>query len=388
MIRWLDFNDTWLAAEWGHPSDNLGAILAVADYVSRNALASGGAPLLMKDVIDAMVKAHEIQGCLALENSFNRVGLDHVLLVRVASTAVVADMLGGTRDQVVDALSHAFIDGSSLRTYRQAPNAGPRKSWAAGDATSRAVRLAMLVLKGEIGYPSALSAPTWGFYDVSFQSTPFRFQRPYGSYVMENVLFKISYPAEFHAQTAVEAAVALHPEVSSRLHDIDKVVLTTHESAIRIISKTGALNNPADRDHCLQYMVAVGLLKGDLVAEDYEDGVAADSRLDRLRNSMVVEEDPRFSDEYHQPEKRSIANAVQVFFRDGTSTEKVTVEYPLGHRRRRGEGIPLLEDKFRRNLNTRFPVSRANQIEQLCMDQGALEATPVNEFMDLLVVQE
>ena len=388
MIRWLDFNDTWLAAEWGHPSDNLGAILAVADYVSRNALASGGAPLLMKDVIDAMVKAHEIQGCLALENSFNRVGLDHVLLVRVASTAVVADMLGGTRDQVVDALSHAFIDGSSLRTYRQAPNAGPRKSWAAGDATSRAVRLAMLVLKGEIGYPSALSAPTWGFYDVSFQSTPFRFQRPYGSYVMENVLFKISYPAEFHAQTAVEAAVALHPEVSSRLHDIDKVVLTTHESAIRIISKTGALNNPADRDHCLQYMVAVGLLKGDLVAEDYEDGVAADSRLDRLRNSMVVEEDPRFSDEYHQPEKRSIANAVQVFFRDGTSTEKVTVEYPLGHRRRRGEGIPLLEDKFRRNLNTRFPVSRANQIELLCMDQGALEATPVNEFMDLLVVQE
>lgn len=388
MIRWLDFNDTWLAAEWGHPSDNLGAILAVADYVSRNALASGGAPLRMKDVIDAMVKAHEIQGCLALENSFNRVGLDHVLLVRVASTAVVADMLGGTRDQVVDALSHAFIDGSSLRTYRHAPNAGPRKSWAAGDATSRAVRLAMLVLKGEIGYPSALSAPTWGFYDVSFQSTPFRFQRPYGSYVMENVLFKISYPAEFHAQTAVEAAVALHPEVSSRLHDIDKVVLTTHESAIRIISKTGALNNPADRDHCLQYMVAVGLLKGDLVAEDYEDGVAADSRLDRLRNSMVVEEDPRFSDEYHQPEKRSIANAVQVFFRDGTSTEKVTVEYPLGHRRRRGEGIPLLEDKFRRNLNIRFPVSRANQIELLCMDQGALEATPVNEFMDLLVVQD
>ena len=388
MIRWLDFNDTWLAAEWGHPSDNLGAILAVADYVSRNALASGGAPLLMKDVIDAMVKAHEIQGCLALENSFNRVGLDHVLLVRVASTAVVADMLGGTRDQVVDALSHAFIDGSSLRTYRHAPNAGPRKSWAAGDATSRAVRLAMLVLKGEIGYPSALSAPTWGFYDVSFQSTPFRFQRPYGSYVMENVLFKISYPAEFHAQTAVEAAVALHPEVSSRLHDIDKVVLTTHESAIRIISKTGALNNPADRDHCLQYMVAVGLLKGDLVAEDYEDGVAADSRLDRLRNSMVVEEDPRFSDEYHQPEKRSIANAVQVFFRDGTSTEKVTVEYPLGHRRRRGEGIPLLEDKFRRNLNIRFSVSRANQIELLCMDQGALEATPVNEFMDLLVVHD
>ena len=388
MIRWLDFNDTWLAAEWGHPSDNLGGILAVADYVSRNALASGSAPLLMKDVIDAMVKAHEIQGCLALENSFNRVGLDHVLLVRVASTAVVSDMLGGTRDQLVDALSHAFIDGSSLRTYRHAPNAGPRKSWAAGDATSRAVRLAMLVLKGEIGCPSALSVPVWGFYDVSFQNKPFRFQRPYGSYVMENILFKISYPAEFHAQTAVEAAVTLHPEVSLRLHDIDKIVLTTHESAIRIISKTGALNNPADRDHCLQYMVAVGLLKGDLVAEDYEDGVAADARLDLLRNSMVVEEDPRFSDEYHQPDKRSIANAVQVFFRDGTSTEKVTVEYPLGHRRRRGEGIPLLEDKFRRNLSTRFSAPRANQIELLCMDQVALEATPVNEFMDLLVVRD
>ena len=386
MVRWLDFNDTWLAAEWGHPSDNLGAILSVADYVSRNSLASGGAPLLMKDVIDSMIKAHEIQGCLALENSFNRVGLDHVLLVRVASTAVVAAMLGGTRDQVVDALSHAFIDGSSLRTYRHAPNAGPRKSWAAGDATSRAVRLAMLVLKGEIGYPSALSAPTWGFYDVSFQGKPFQFQRPYGTYVMENVLFKISYPAEFHAQTAVEAAVALHPEVLPRLQEVDKVVLTTHESAIRIISKTGALNNPADRDHCLQYMVAVGLLKGDLVAADYEDSVASDSRLDRIRESMVVEEDVRFSEEYHQPEKRSIANAVQVFFRDGTATEKVTVEYPLGHRRRRKEGIPLLEDKFRRNLSARFPAPRANEIETLCMDQDALESTPVDEFMGLLVV--
>ncbi|MEE3182856.1 MAG: bifunctional 2-methylcitrate dehydratase/aconitate hydratase, partial [Pseudomonadota bacterium] len=376
MVRWLDFNDTWLAAEWGHPSDNLGAILSVADYVSRNALAIGGAPLLMKDVIDSMVKAHEIQGCLALENSFNRVGLDHVLLVRIASTAVVTATLGGTRDQVVDALSHAFIDGSSLRTYRHAPNTGPRKSWAAGDATSRAVHLAMLVLKGEIGYPSALSARTWGFYDVSFQGKPFQFQRPYGSYVMENVLFKISFPAEFHAQTAVEAAVALHPEVLPRLEEIDRIVLTTHESAIRIISKTGVLNNPADRDHCLQYMVAIGLLKGGLVAEDYEDDIAEDPRIDRLRELMVVEEDVRFSEEYHQPDKRSIANAVQVFFRDGSASEKVTVEYPLGHRRRRKEGIPLLEEKFRRNLSGRFPAQCASEIEALCMDQARLESTP------------
>jgi len=385
MVRWLDFNDTWLAAEWGHPSDNLGAILSVADYVSRNALAIGGAPLLMKDVIDSMVKAHEIQGCLALENSFNRVGLDHVLLVRIASTAVVTATLGGTRDQVVDALSHAFIDGSSLRTYRHAPNTGPRKSWAAGDATSRAVHLAMLVLKGEIGYPSALSARTWGFYDVSFQGKPFQFQRPYGSYVMENVLFKISFPAEFHAQTAVEAAVALHPEVLPRLEEIDRIVLTTHESAIRIISKTGVLNNPADRDHCLQYMVAIGLLKGGLVAEDYEDDIAEDPRIDRLRELMVVEEDVRFSEEYHQPDKRSIANAVQVFFHDGSASEKKTVEYPLGHRRRRKEGIPLLEEKFRRNLSARFPARRANEIEALCMDQATLESTPVHEFMDLFV---
>jgi len=321
MIRWLDFNDTWLAAEWGHPSDNLGGILAVADYVSRTKVAAGKSPLVVRDVLTAMIKAHEIQGCLALENSFNRVGLDHVLLVRVASTAVVTQLLGGTRDQLIDALSHAWIDGSSLRTYRHAPNAGPRKSWAAGDATSRAVRLAMLVLKGEIGYPSALTAPKWGFYDVSFKGQPFKFQRSYGSYVMENVLFKISFPAEFHAQTAVEAAVTLHPKVVGRLDQIDRIVMTTHESAIRIISKTGVLNNPADRDHCLQYMAAIGLLKGNLVAEDYEDDVAADPRVDTLRDLMVIEEDPRYSREYHEPDKRSIANAIQVFFKDGTKTE-------------------------------------------------------------------
>ena len=386
MIRWLDFNDTWLAAEWGHPSDNLGSILAVADYLSRNNVAQGRSPLTMKDVLVGMIKAHEIQGCLALENSFNRVGLDHVLLVRVASTAVATHMLGGSHDQVVDALSHAWLDGSSLRTYRHAPNAGPRKSWAAGDATSRAVRLAMLVLKGEIGYPSALSAPTWGFYDVSFNGEAFKFQRDYGSYVMENVLFKISFPAEFHAQTAVEAAVSLHEEAMSRFAEIEKIVITTHESAIRIISKTGQLNNPADRDHCLQYMTAIGLLKGNLVAEDYEDDVAADPRVDQLRELMEIEENQRFSQEYHEPDKRSIANAIQIFYKDGTTSDQVTVEYPIGHRRRREEGIPILEDKFARNLAVRFPQGKVKEIFEMCVDLDRLIDTPVNEFMDKLVI--
>ena len=386
IVRWLDFNDTWLAAEWGHPSDNLGGILASADYLSRCAVAAGKPPLVMRDVLAAMVKAHEIQGCLALENSFNRVGLDHVLLVRVATAAVVMQLFGGSREQIVDVLSHAFIDGSALRTYRHAPNAGPRKSWAAGDATSRAVRLALLVLKGEIGYPSALTAPTWGFYDVAFKGNRFNFQRPYGSYVMENVLFKISFPAEFHAQTAVEAAVRLHGEVAPRLDAIERIVLTTHESAIRIISKTGALNNPADRDHCLQYMTAVGLLKGDLTADDYEDSAAAAPRIDQLRDLMDVQEDERYSREYHDPDKRSIANAVQVFFKDGTSTENVAVEYPIGHRRRRTEGIPLLIAKFERNLATRFPAGQAKRILDLCLDGEALAATPVHEFMNALVV--
>ena len=385
-IRWLDFNDTWLAAEWGHPSDNLGGILAVADWVSRQAVAQGKPPLLMRDVLTAMIKAHEIQGCLALENSFNRVGLDHVLLVRVASTAVVTALLGGTHAQIVDALSHAFIDGSALRTYRHAPNAGPRKSWAAGDATSRAVRLALLVLKGEIGYPSALSATTWGFYDVAFGGRKFDFQRPYGSYVMENVLFKISFPAEFHAQTAVEAAVKLQAQVARRLDDIERIVLTTHESAIRIISKTGDLNNPADRDHCLQYMTAVGLFTGNLTADDYEDVAAADPRIDRLRELMVIEEDPRYSREYHEADKRSIANAVQVFFKDGSSTERVAVEYPIGHRRRREEGIPLLVSKFEANLATRFPGGRAKAILDICLDAERLAATPVDDFVGALVI--
>lgn len=384
MIRWLDFNDTWLAAEWGHPSDNLGGILSVADFVSQQAEKENRPSLTMVDVLCAMIKAHEIQGCLALENSFNRVGLDHVLLVRVATTAVVTRMLGGSKEQVVDALSHAFIDGSSLRTYRHAPNAGPRKSWAAGDATSRAVRLAMLVLKGEIGYPSALTAPTWGFYDVSFRGNAFSFQRTYGTYVMENVLFKISYPAEFHAQTAVEAAVHLHPLVVDRIDEIERITLRTHESAIRIISKTGPLNNFADRDHCLQYMTAIGLLKGDLTAEDYEDVAAADPRIDRLRDLMDVVENSRYSREYLDPDLRSIANHVEVTFKDGSKVEKA-VEYPIGHRIRREEGIPKLERKFSRNLRTCFSESHAAKIEALCLDHERLVAKSVTEFMDILV---
>ena len=348
MIRWLDFNDTWLAAEWGHPSDNLGGILAVADWLSRTRIAEGQSPILMKDVLIAMIKAHEIQGVLALENSFNRVGLDHVLLVKVASTAVVTKMLGATYEQIIDAVSNAWLDGQSLRTYRHAPNTGSRKSWAAGDATSRAVRLALMVMKGEMGYPSALSAKTWGFYDVLFKGKPFEFTQAYGSYVMENILFKISFPAEFHAQTAVECALALHPnnidliDTLEKIDGIDRIEITTHESAIRIIDKTGPLNNPADRDHCIQYMTAIGLLKGNLTAQDYEDEMANDPRVDALREKMTCIEKPEYSKDYLDPDKRSIANAIQIFYKDGSSSKQVAVEYPIGHRRRRSEGIPEL----------------------------------------------
>jgi 2-methylcitrate dehydratase len=380
-IRWLDFNDTWLAAEWGHPSDNLGGILAVADWLSRN-----GKPLVVRDVLTAMIKAHEIQGVIALENSFNRVGLDHVVLVKVASTAVVSNLLGLSREAIVNAVSHAWVDGQSLRTYRHAPNTGSRKSWAAGDATSRAVRLALIAKTGEMGYPSVLTAKTWGFYDVLFRGRPFRFQRRYGSYVMENVLFKISFPAEFHAQTAVEAAVQLHPEVKDRLSDIGKIDIVTHESAIRIIDKKGPLNNPADRDHCIQYMVAIGLVKGNLTAADYEDDVALDPRIDALRAKMRCVESRQYSRDYLDPTKRSIANQLQIFFKDGTRTRKVAVEYPIGHRRRRHEGIPLLEAKFRRNLDRRFPKERRDAILELCQDQKRLEATPANEFVELFVI--
>ena len=399
IVRWLDYNDTWLAAEWGHPSDNLGAVLAVADYLSQKRLSLGKAPFMMRDVLDAMIRAHEIQGVLALENSFNRVGLDHVLLVRVASTAVATKLKGGSRDRVMAAVSQAWVDGSALRTYRHAPNAGSRKSWAAGDATSRGVRLADISMRGEMGIPGALTAKQWGFYDVSFTKTnadqrvkaeadrQFKFQRGYGSYVMENILFKISFPAEFHSQTACEAAVILHPQVKDRIDDIDRVVITTHESAIRIISKEGPLANAADRDHCLQYMTAVPLLFGDLLAENYEDSFhAAHPEIDRLREKMQIVEDKRYSKEYLNPDKRSIANAVQVFFKDGSTTEKVEVEYPVGHRRRRAEGIPLLEKKFLANLSTCFPRQRCDEIFALCSDQRALERTPVNEFMALLVI--
>lgn len=381
MVRWLDFNDTWLAAEWGHPSDNLGAILAVADYMTR----SGKTRYTMKDVLTAMIKAHEIQGCLALENSFNRVGIDHVILVKQASAAVAAQLLGMNYDQIVDTLSHAWVDGQALRTYRHAPNAGPRKSWAAGDATSRAVRLAMIVQSGEIGYPGVLTAPKWGFYDVLFKGNEFKFQRPYGSYVMEQILFKISFPAEFHSQTAVECAVKLHPQVKGKWDQIEKIQLTTHEAAIRIISKTGPLHNPADRDHCLQYMVAIPLLKGNLVAEDYEDDVAADPRIQMLRDKMEVVEDVRYSKDYHDPDKRSIANAIQIFFKDGTKTEKVEIEYPIGHRRRRAEGIPVLEDKFEAALKAHYEPAQAARIIALCADQDKLESMTVTEFMEAWV---
>jgi len=393
IVRWLDFNDTWLAAEWGHPSDNLGAILATADWLSRHAaagttpsafhtsLVAHHTPLTIKDVLLAMIKAHEIQGVLALDNSFNRVGLDHVLLVRVASTAVVTAMLGGTRDQIIAALSHAWIDGSALRTYRHAPNTGSRKSWAAGDATSRGVRLALIAMTGEMGYPSALTARTWGFQDVSFRGQPVRLARPLGSYVMEQILFKISYPAEFHAQTAVEAAVRLHPQVRDRLDDIERIELTTHESAIRIIDKTGPLHNPADRDHCLQYMTAIGLLFGTLNAGHYEDQAAADPRIDVLRAKMTVAEDKQYSQDYLDPEKRSIANAVQVFFRDGRQTDKIAVEYPLGHRRRRAEGIPLLQQKAHAAFAAHYGAEPAARLMELFANRGRLEAMPVHAFV-------
>ena len=382
MIRWLDYNDTWLAAEWGHPSDNLGGILALADYLTRSRQKS----FTVRDLLHGMIKAHEIQGILALENSFNRVGLDHVLLVRVATAAVATAMLGGTKEQIISALSNAWTDGGALRLYRHAPNTGPRKSWAAGDATSRGVRLALMALQGEMGYPSALTAKTWGYVDVLFHGKPLTLGRSLGSYVMENVLFKISFPAEFHGQTAVECAFQLHDKVKHRLNDIDKVVITSQESAIRIIDKSGPLHNPADRDHCIQYMTAVGLIYGELTADHYEDKIAKDPRIDALRAKTSCVEDPRYTKEYLDADKRSIANAVQVFFKDGTSSAKVAVEYPIGHRRRRSEGMPLLIQKFEANLASRFAPARCEAISNLCNDQSRLDAMPVDKFTDMFVV--
>ncbi len=386
MIRWLDFNDTWLAAEWGHPSDNLGGILMTADWISRTRRAAGEAPLTMRDVLGGMIKAHEIQGVTALENSFNRVGLDHVLLVKAATTAVAAAMLGCSREQVINALSNAWIDGQSLRTYRHAPNTGSRKSWAAGDASARGVWLAMLAKKGEMGYPSALTARTWGFYDALFKGREFSFPRAYGTYVMENVLFKVAFPAEFHAQTAVEAAFQLHPQVKDRLEEIERVVITTQEPALRIIDKTGPLYNPADRDHCIQYMTAVGLIFGELTAVYYEDAAASDPRIDALREKMTCVEDTQYTRDYLDPDKRSIANAVQVFFKDSSCTAQVVVEYPLGHRRRREKGVPLLLEKFKTHLSHRMSPDQAGAILEVCQDQSRLEGMAVDEFVDLWVV--
>jgi 2-methylcitrate dehydratase len=385
MIRWLDFNDTWLAAEWGHPSDNLGGILAVADWLSRKAAAEGRAPLTVRDLLTAMIKAHEIQGVTALENAYNRVGLDHVILVRVATTAVVAAMLGGTREQVINAVSNAWLDGGALRTYRHAPNTGSRKSWAAGDATSRGVRHAFIAMTGEMGYPSALSAPKWGFYDVLFHGKPFAFKQAFGSYVMENVLFKISFPAEFHAQTAVECAMQLHPLVAGRLGDIERIVIETQEPGVRIIDKTGPLANPADRDHCIQYMVAVPLIHGRLTAADYEDAVAADPRIDGLRARMEVRENSQFTAEYYDADKRYIGNAVQVYFRDGTATARIQVDCPIGHRRRRAEGYPVLVRKFESSLATVFPERQRGRILALFADTERLDATAVDDLVAHLV---
>ncbi|MEK4382138.1 bifunctional 2-methylcitrate dehydratase/aconitate hydratase [Aeribacillus sp. FSL K6-2848] len=386
MIRWLDYNDTWLAAEWGHPSDNLGGILAAADYISRTNVAEGKKPLNMRTVLEAIIKAHEIQGVLALENSLNRVGLDHVLFVKVASTAVVTKLLGGGKDEIINALSNAWIDNSSLRTYRHAPNTGSRKSWAAGDATSRAVRLAFMAIKGEMGYPSALSAPNWGFEDVLFRGQKLKLARPLESYVIENILFKISYPAEFHGQTAAECAIELHPEVKDRLDEIEEITITTHESAIRIIDKTGPLLNPADRDHCLQYITAIGLIYGDLTADHYEDEIAQDPRIDALREKMTVVENKQFSKDYLDPDKRSIANAVQIRFKDGTETRQVVREYPIGHRFRRQEGLPKLIQKYENNLATRFPNKQLKQILDVSLDQNVLEEMFVHEFVNLFVI--
>jgi len=386
MNRWLDFNDTWLAAEWGHPSDNLGGILAVADYLSRQNRARGQSPLSMRDVLTAAIKAHEIQGVLALENSYNRVGLDHVLLVRVASTAVITRMLDGDREQVLNAVSNAWIDGCALRTYRHAPNTGSRKSWAAGDATSRAVRLALIAMTGEMGYPSALTARAWGYYDVLFKGSPFKFQRGYGSYVMENILFKISYPAEFHSQTAVEAGMTLHEEVRDRIDDIEKVVIETQEAGARIIDKTGPLDNPADRDHCIQYMTAVPMIFGRLTAADYEDDVASDPRIDALREKMVVREYEQFTTDYFDPSKRYIGNAVQVFFKDGTSSDRISVDFPIGHRERRAEGLPILKQKFVNSVAPKLKPRQWAELDALCADQAKFADTAVDDFMALLVV--
>jgi 2-methylcitrate dehydratase len=380
MIRWLDYNDTWLAAEWGHPSDNLGGLIAVSDWMSRRR--EGGRPVTVRRLMEAQVRAYEIQGVLALENAFNRAGLDHVILVKAATAAAAAWLMGCTRQQVESALSNAWVDAGPLRTYRHAPNAGARKSWAAGDATARGVRLALMAACGEPGYPDALGAPAWGFQDALFGGRPLRAGRPFGSYVIENILYKVSFPAEFHAQTAVEAALQLHDAVKGRLGHISRILIRTQESALRIIDKRGPLENPADRDHCLQYAVAVALLKGELRAEHYEEETARDPRIDRLRECMQLEEDPRYTADYLDPNKRSIANSLQVFFDDGSATVEAAVEYPIGHRRRRSEALPFLFEKMRRNLSAQLSAERAEAVVALFKDRGRLESLTVPALLE------
>jgi 2-methylcitrate dehydratase len=377
-IRWLDFNDTWLAKEWAHPSDNLGGILAIADFLRPQ--------LTMQDVLTAMIKAYEIQGVLALQNSFNQVGLDHVILVKVATTAVVSQLLGLSKTQIMDAISNAWIDNGTLRSYRHAPNTGSRKSWAAGDATSRALLLAWMVSKGEQGYPNALKAKRWGFEDVVMQGKKIILARPLQSYVMENILFKVAFPAEFHAQTAVEVALNLYSKVKDRWDDIERIELTTQEPAVRIIHKEGPLHNYADRDHCLQYMVAVGLFYGEMTAEHYSDKIAENPQLDKLRQKMVVKEDKQFTEDYYHPDKRSIANAIQIFYKDGTKTEQVRLDFPLGHKRRREEALGLLKNKFVGALKSRYSEQRVSRMETLWDDPEKVSSMTVSEFMDLWVI--
>lgn len=386
LFRWLDFNDAFYGATVIHPSDTYGGIVPIADWVSRTRVARRKEPLLMRDVLEAGIKAYEVMGGLAIENGFTDVGLDHTILVKIGVTPVVTRLLGGTREEIVNALSNAWLDGHALAAFRRKPNTGSRKSWAAGDAASRGVRLALMAVKGEMGYPAALSAKRWGFYEALFKGKPFTFQRPLGSYVMENTLFKIPYPTAFHGQSGVEAAIKLHPLVKDRLDEIEHIDVKCHNSSMTILDKTGPLYNPADRDHCMQYMMAVGMIYGTMTAEHYEDHIAADPRIDKLRAKMKLSESAQFERDYHDPAKRSNANSIHVYFKDGTKAPLSVVEYPLGHRRRRKEGIPAVMEKFEKNVARVFAAKQRGRIMAVCLDQQKLEATPVNEFMDLLAL--
>lgn len=383
MNRWLDWNDAFYGATVLHPSDSFAGLLAVADWLSRTRVAEGRKPLVMRVVLEAAVKTYEIMGGLALENGFTAVGLDHTLLIKVATAPVVTKLLGGNHEEIVNALSQAWVDGHPLAIFRRKPNTGPRKSWAAGDAASRGVRLALMAVKGEIGCPSALTAKTWGFYPVLFDGKPFRFQRPFGTYVIENTLFKIPYPTAFHGQTGVEAAIKLHPLVKDRLDDIKRVEVRCHNSTMVILDKSGPLHNFADRDHCMQYMMAIGMVFGTMTAEHYYDLIAADPRIDKLRAKMHLAESKQYEREYHDPAMRTNANSIQVHFKDGSKTPLSEVLYPLGHRKRRKEGMPVLAAKFETAVGRVFASKRRDAIVSACLEQKRLEEMPVNEFMDL-----